>query len=184
MDCSRNFSVYSANSTFFGFVLPIVNDDGDVFVNNNKLIGVRFFALLLIIGGVLGMGLSIYMAYTYLQQHWIYLLLVLGLFVVFGWSALTGVRLWRDQPRGWKWAKILYAAQIPVLTVPGLDYEYYTGIAIKLLGGEADNVFEFGLGASATLYLDTGVTGLVYGVNLFAVIALIYLLSRARARAI
>lgn len=153
-------------------------------MNNKNMIGVRFFALLLIIGGVLGIGLGIYMGYTFVQQHWIYLLLALAFVVLFAWSALTGVRLWRDQPRGWKWAKILYAAQIPVLTVPGFDYEYYTGIAVKLMGGEAEHFFKLGLGASATLYLDTGVTGLVYGVNVFALMALIFLLTRSRARAI
>lgn len=152
-------------------------------MNNKNMIGVRFFALLLLIGGVLGIGLSIYMGYTFVQQHWIYLVLVFGFFALFAWSALTGVRLWRDQPRGWKWAKILYAAQIPILTVPGFDYEYYTGIAIKLIGGETDSFFNLGLGASATLYLDTRITGLVYGVNVFALIALAYLLTRSRAQA-
>lgn len=150
---------------------------------NNKQwnIGVRFLALLLIAGGILGIGLGLYMGYTFVQQHWVYLLLVVGFVVLFSWTTLTGLRLWRNEERGWRWAKILYAAQIPVLTVPGFSYEYYTGIAIKLMGGQADNFLNLGLGASANLYLDTRITGLIYGVNVFAVLALVYLVMKSRS---
>src|SRR5262245_38644726 len=120
------------------------------------------------------------MAFTVSQQHWIFVLLAVLFLGVFAWSALTGFRLWRGDARGKKWAKILYAAQIPILTVPGFNYEYYTGLSLAILGGQAEKNFSFGLGASLSLYLDTRITGLYYGVNLFAVAALVYLLYRLR----
>lgn len=137
--------------------------------------GTKALAILLILGGVLGIGISFYMAYQFLQVHWIYLVLVAAIMSLFTWTAITGLRLWHGEPRGWKWATILFAAQIPVLTVPGLSYEYYTGLAIKLVGGNVDSPFSLGLGAYANLYLDTRITDLIYGVNLFAVGAVIYL---------
>ncbi len=101
----------------------------------------------------------------------------------FVWSTVSGVRLWRGEPRGWKWATILFAAQIPVFTVPGMTYEYYTGVASKLLGGNTDSSFTLGLGANINVYLDTRITDLVYGVNLFAVLVLGYLLWARPRRA-
>jgi len=146
--------------------------------------GVKFLAFLLVVGGVLGVGISVYMAYTFVQQHWIYLVLVATFVALFVWTALTGIRLWRNDPRGWKWGKILFAAQIPVLTVPGFSYEYYSGIAIKVLGGQVDSHFNMALGANANFYLDTRITGLVYGINLFATLALIYLLTKSRPNSV
>jgi len=144
--------------------------------------GLRVLACLLMLGGVLGIGLAFLMAYQFLQVHWIYLVFVAAFLALFAWSALTGLRLWRGERRGWKWATILFAMQIPVLTVPGLAYEYYTGLAIKLIGGRADTSFSLGLGANAQLYLDTRITDLVYGVNLFALGAVIYLLMKRPGR--
>jgi hypothetical protein len=140
--------------------------------------GLRILACLLMLGGVLGIGLAFILAYQFLQVHWIYLFLVAGFMALFGWSALTGFRLWRGERRGWKWATILFALQVPVLTVPGLAYEYYTGLAIKLMGGKVGASFSLGLGANAKFYLDTRITDMVYGVNLFALGAVIYLVMK------
>ena len=145
--------------------------------------GVRFLAVLLAIGGMVGVGLSFYLGYLSLQQHWVFLFVVGFFVVVFAWTLITGFRLWRGDERGVKWAKILFAAQIPVLTVPGLNYEYYAGLSMKLLAGEVKEHFALGLGASGTLYLDTRITDWIYGVNIFAVIALTYLLYRPRSGA-
>lgn len=142
--------------------------------------GSKFLALLLTLGGVLGMGLSVYLGYTFVQRHWVYVVLAVAFLSLFVWTTLTGIRLWRNDSRGWKWGKILFAAQIPVLTVPGFSYEYYSGIAIKVLGGRVDSNYSMELGANANLYLDTRITDLVYGINLFAIGALIYLMAKSK----
>jgi hypothetical protein len=144
--------------------------------------GLRILACLLMVGGALGIGITFFLAYQFLRTHWISLVFIAPLMALFAWSALTGFRLWRGERRGWKWATILFAMQIPVLTVPGLAYEYYTGLAIKLIGGKVDTSFALGLGANARFYLDTRITDLVYGVNLFAVGAVIYLVMNRPSR--
>lgn len=138
-------------------------------------------AVLLIIGGLLGVGIACWMGYQFIQIHWIYIVLVALFLAVFIWSAIAGVRLWRGEAQGWKWATILFAMQIPVLTVPGFSYEFYTGLALRLVGGDVQNVFSFSLGANANIYLGTSITGLVYGINVLAVAALMYLILRRRS---
>ena len=140
--------------------------------------GERTLALLLMVGGVLGVGISMFTAGQFLRMHWIYGVLIAGALFVFVWSALTGYRLWRGEVRGWKWATILFALQIPILTVPGFSYEYYTGIALQIMGGHVDKTFTLSLGANANLYLDTRIVDLRYGVNIFAIGATIFLLLR------
>lgn len=150
----------------------------------HKAKGVRFLALLLGLGGLLGVGIVLIMAYQLLQQHWIYIVIVAGFMAVFVWCTLTSVRLWRGDPRGWKWALILFIAQIPVLTVPGFSYEFYTGFAIKAVGGNVDDNFPINLGSSIDLYLDTRITDLIYGINLFALAAAIYLFRKKPNKAL
>ena len=150
----------------------------------HKAIGVRFLALILAVGGVLGIGIVLWMAYQFLQQHWVYIFLVAAFMAVFVWTTITGVRLWRGDPRGWKWALILFIAQIPILTVPGFSYEFSVGFAIKVVGRNAALSFPFGLGTSINVYLDTAITDLVYGVNLFALAAAIYLFLKKPSKAL
>jgi len=141
----------------------------------------RFLAVLLMLGGILGIGLSVYMGMRMLRIHWVYGVLVAAFLLVFVWSGLSGLRLWRGERRGWKWATILFALQIPILTLPGLSYEYYTGIAIPVMGGHVDKWLTFSVGAEANFYLDTRITDWVYGVNVFALAATVYLLTRRRS---
>lgn len=137
--------------------------------------GVLFFAFCLIAGGLVGVGVSLFLGYSFIPQHWIYGILAAAFLALFIWSMLVGIRLWRGDPRGDRWAKILYAFQIPVLTVPGLSYEYYTGLSFKALLGQTDSNVAFNFGAGAELYLDTGITGVVVGANFFALAAFLYL---------
>jgi hypothetical protein len=135
----------------------------------------KLLAVMLAIGGVLGIGLAIWMGYQFVPVHWIYIVLVVAFLLLFIWSVIAGIRLWRGEPKGWKWATILFALQVPVLTVPGLSYEFYTGLALKIVGGDVETNVGLDFGANANFYLGTEITGLVYGVNLVAVAALIYL---------
>ncbi|HUF71540.1 MAG TPA: hypothetical protein VMR74_01445 [Gammaproteobacteria bacterium] len=138
----------------------------------------KALAVLLMLGGVVGIGIALFAGYQLAQAHWAYGLLMALLLALFAWSALTGVRLWRDDPRGWKWAIILFAAQIPVLAIPGLTYEYFTGIAVKVLGGGVEGPLSFGIGAGANIFVGGAAPELAYGVNLVAVAALAWLLWR------
>lgn len=142
----------------------------------------RALAVLLVVGGAVGIGIALFVGYQLAQANWAYAGFMVLLLALFAWSALTGLRLWRGDPRGHKWAVILFAAQIPVLTVPGFSYEYYTGLAIKLVGGDVEGALSFGLGATANVFVGAGTEGLVYGINLVAIAGLALLL-RGRPRA-
>jgi len=74
-------------------------------------------------------------------------LIALPLVLLFVWSMFTGFHLWRGHNSGRKWATILFAMQIPILTVPGFSYEYYTGLSVKVIGGHVDNPVSFSLGS-------------------------------------
>lgn len=139
---------------------------------------VKALAALLIVGGVVGIGIALLVGFQLAQANIAYAGLMLLLLALFAWSALTGIRLWRGDPRGFKWAVILFAAQIPVLTLPGFTYEYYTGIAIKLIGGDVENALSFGIGATANVFVGTEAAGVAAGVNLVAIAALALLLWR------
>jgi hypothetical protein len=84
--------------------------------------------------------------------------------------------LWRGEPKGWKASTILFALQVPILTIPGLGYEFYTGIALKIVAGDVAHMFGFNLGASIDLNVGSDVTGFILGVNVVAIAAVIYLL--------
>ncbi len=70
--------------------------------NKSATVGLKVLALLLMIGGVLGVGVALYMAQRILRVHWIYGVLVAGFLWLFVWLALTGYRLWRGEAGGGK----------------------------------------------------------------------------------
>ena len=123
--------------------------------------------------------MTIFMAYQFAKHHWALVLLALTLCAVFAWSCFTGVRLWQGTSYGRKWAPLLFASQIPVLAVPGLHYEWFTGAhfgpVLTLAGDSVNGTLAFNVGANGQFYVGTGGSGLMFGANLFAVLALICL---------
>lgn len=140
----------------------------------------KALAVVLVVGGVVGVGLAIWMGVQFIPAHWVYSLFVAAFLVLFVGSGIAGVLLWRGKANGRKWSTILFAMQIPVLTVPGMSYEIYTGLSIKAFGGDPGPSFAFNLGANANFYLDTNIASTIYGVNIFALGAFIYLLRAWR----
>jgi hypothetical protein len=71
--------------------------------------------------------------------------------------------------------------QIPILTVPGFRYEYYTGLSVAVSGGHVDKPVSISLGCNGKLQaFDPRVTDSAYGVNLIALAATAYLVARRR----
>jgi ABC-type xylose transport system permease subunit len=82
--------------------------------------GVKLIALLLIIGGILGAAVGFWSELQFLRQVPARLTALKGLFVMlFGWCAWTGFDLWKDKPKAFTSAKIIFLAQIVNFTVPG-----------------------------------------------------------------
>jgi hypothetical protein len=146
----------------------------------------RIVALLLILGGALGVGLTIWLDVNLLNSSQLSILsaamAIAGVFIcLFGWCVWTGIDLWRGRRKALKFAMILFAMQVPVITVPGFSYYLHTGFQLRLAmltGGEFDAGFK--LGSGFNLYISSDVQGLAIGVNLVALFVLIYLIRVAR----
>ncbi len=130
---------------------------------------VRIFALLLIIGGLIGIGSSAVLAYRFAPLH----LPIAGaaFIAVFAWSSVVGLRLWRGDPRGTKWAIALYALQIPALEIHGFKYDYFTGAAILMLHNPGGSPVALDFGADMALMFNGDSGGFVLGVNIIAIAA-------------
>lgn len=148
--------------------------------------GMRIVGLLLIGGGAYGAFLTIrgYADLLTTSQAVLFSAdtAIAGVFVlIFGWCVWTGVDLWRGRRQALKFALVLFALQIPALTVPGFTYHFHTGLQLRigvLSGGEVSVGFK--LGSGLTLEIASDVQGLAIGVNLVALFVLIYLIRVAR----
>jgi hypothetical protein len=144
--------------------------------------GMKLVSLLLIVGGALGAGLTIWLDVKLLMSSQLSILssaaAIAGVFIcLFGWCVWTGVDLWRGRRQALKFAMILFALQVPVLTLPGFSYHLHTGLQLRiavLTGGEFDAGFK--LGSGFNLDISSDVQGLAIGVNLVALFVLIYLI--------
>ena len=142
--------------------------------------GFRSLAALLISGGAFGAGLVVYTEYQLIATSSQAVLLDPGFLGLFVWSVVTGVRMWRGDSRAMTWAKILFAIQIPMFTVHGFNFEYFTGASAPLLFGPGGTNLTLSFSAKYFFFHDSLVDRLVVGVNLVAVLALILLLAWAR----
>jgi hypothetical protein len=146
----------------------------------------RFFAAVMFIGGLAGIAIMVYFFGTFAAQGALTTLLGIAFIALFAWAAYAGWRLWQGTSYGRKWATILYIAQIPLIALPGLQYVFYTGIEVApSLSWENGNLnwnVTLNAGANGTFYLGTANSGVTLGVNLFALIAAIWLV-RANKRA-
>lgn len=147
----------------------------------------RFFAVMLVGGGIAGIAIAAIVGITLIQQNGLFIIPMAALAVLFAWATFIGVRLWQGMPYGRKWAPVLFASQIPVLALPGFKYQWFTGaelgVAMQFGGGSSRLGFSANLGANGQFFLGTDVTEFAVGVNLFAVVALVLLVrSTSRSR--
>jgi hypothetical protein len=143
--------------------------------------GVRVAAALLFAGGLVGTCIFVTVEVSALRNHWPLVFVALPGIGLFVWSTIVGLRLWRGVPGSAKWAKVLFMLQIPVMSVSGSNYEFFTGLAARLLHGPGGTKIEFRIGASLSTEFATDSTRFVVGVNLVAICAFLYLLTRHSA---
>jgi hypothetical protein len=142
--------------------------------------GLRLLAPLLAVGGGIGICLFIWLTLKSALQDWRILGMIAIAIGVFVWSTIVGVRLWRGSAAAVAWAKVLFALQIPVFTVHGLNYEYFTGIAAMLLHGPGGTNLSFRLGATLSMEFHPDSQRFIVGANLIAAAALVLLFVWAR----
>jgi hypothetical protein len=135
---------------------------------------------MLMAGGAFGTVLVVVGAKAVAEQSLVFLLPMLFIAILFGWAAFTGLCLWQGTAYGWKWASILFASQIPTIAMPGATYQWFTGVyfgpALRFGPDTSEAVFSANLGATGQFFVGTSTGVSIFGLNLFAVIALLFLM--------
>lgn len=139
----------------------------------------RFFAATLVLGGAFGIAVGTWLAIQALSQSWLYIFMVVPFVGLFVWSGYTGIRLWRGESYGHKWAPILFASQIPIVATPGPTVHWFTGAqfgpALKFAGNAFEATLSANVGANGQFFWASGSSQTILGINLFAAVALLCL---------
>lgn len=139
----------------------------------------KLFAAMLVVGGVAGAMIGAWIGLALVARSPLFVLPSLALVALLCWTTWVGVLLWRGSEAGLRWGRRLYASQIPIISVPGLHFEWYTGLQLgpQLIvdGAETGPSLAFNLGANAQFYLLSAPDAWILGVNLVAVLALLLL---------
>lgn len=139
----------------------------------------RVFAALLVAGGCAGATIGAWIGLALVARSPFLVLPSLALVALLCWSAWVGVLLWRGSEAGLRWGRRLYASQIPIVSVPGLHVEWYTGLQLgpQLVvdGAKTGPSLAFNIGANAQFHLLSAPDAWILGVNLVAVLALLLL---------
>ena len=148
----------------------------------NVKYGARIIAVFLVAGGLLGI-LSLVMMHLHLAQRHQSLPVISSVvsIALFAWGILMGIALWRATPRGFKWAKILFALQVPVFHVSRLTYEVSTGFSFRVMVGNTNRYIGGDIGSSLNFDVSPQSLGFMFGINIVAVIALVYLIRATRS---
>jgi hypothetical protein len=143
--------------------------------------GIKLIALLLILGG--GAGLTIALWADAISTSTVHIGFIASAVVLFAWSIWAGIDLWKGTRRGYIASKVLFALQIPFVTFPGFAYQFYIGSILSLSFNNTPPAklgFDFQLGSAINFQLSSEIENFVLGVNLIAVVALIYLMRLSR----
>lgn len=135
---------------------------------------------MLVAGGSVGVAMVMILGLKLLPQGWLLLVPLAGLAALFAWAAFTGIRLWQGTPYGRRWAPILFASQIPMFSLQGIRYQWFTGVelspTVQLGTGSVPLGLSVNLGANGQFFFGDEAAELFIGLNLFAVVALVLLL--------
>ena len=151
--------------------------------------GIKFVSALLILGGAFGILVGLWTDYQVVKQRGFgpsVPLITTGLCILlFGWCVYVGFSLWRNKPEAYKWAKMIFSAQIPVFTFPGFYFSgFYTGLVLHLmLSRESPNLrFYVGLTSSMRFVISEHIQNVLVGVKCDRDPCLDLPLSRDRTR--
>ncbi|MGP1667656.1 MAG: hypothetical protein ACTS5I_17505 [Rhodanobacter sp.] len=145
----------------------------------------RFFGAMLVGGGVVGVAMVMILSLKLFPQGLLLLVPLAGLTALFAWAAFTGIRLWQGTPYGRRWAPVLFASQIPVFSLQGIRYQWFTGAELSSTVQLGTDGLPLGLsanmGANGQFFFGNEAVELFIGLNLFAVVALVLLLRANNA---
>lgn len=108
----------------------------------------------------------------------LFVLIALVMFVFFSYVLMSGVWLWSGSKRGYRSASIVQALQIPVIYSVPLTYKFIFGVGVLLTFQSAKLGVDASLGGESYLVFLTPGTPFGVGVNLWAMIALSFILKQ------
>lgn len=133
--------------------------------DGNNFIYRRIIAVLEIIGGAVGVILTLNSLNAASNFGLFMGVLMIGVYVFTGFA---GWWLWKGYKKGYKSSAIIQAAQIPVFVSPIITYQFVAGATLRLLAGTGGSGFYFQLGSLWDLHIlqDLGVS---IGINAVAI---------------
>jgi hypothetical protein len=149
----------------------------------------HLFALALILGSLAGIGLSIVTLFASFIRGTGFSMIVSAAFSVafialFSWAMHVGMLLFTGKPKGWRWAIVLYASQIPIVITGWLHYEWFTalqmGVFFQPVAHNLRLGFSVKIGADVLLQFMLRQAQSGVGINLFALMAVILLIGKRR----
>lgn len=143
----------------------------------------RIIAFFLLAGGVLGLLGSFSAVYHSAQRHQV-LAGMSGVLstALFAWCIPTGAALSRATPNGFKWAKLLFAIQVPVFCIARFSYEFSTLFSFRVMIGNTARHIGGDIGSSSNLNVLPHSFGFLFGINVAAVLILSYLIRASQVR--
>jgi hypothetical protein len=151
----------------------------------NTKYGARIVAFFLAAGGSLGLLGSLLAVYHSVQRHQ----LPAGMFAIlstalFAWCLPAGIALWRTRPTAFKWAILLFGIQVPVFSIARFTYEFSTFFSLRVMIGNTTRHIGGDVGSSSNLNLLPRSLDPLFGINIVAVLILLYLIRASRAFAL
>lgn len=148
-----------------------------------KAFATRAIAFLLIAGGILGLVGSYLMGFRFIEQHqYLRLASLLVAAFLFVCSIPAGVGLWQKNRYALQWAKLLFALQIPVFSFSRFTYEFSTFFSLRVMIGDTMRHIGADIGSSSNISILPESAGTLIGINVIAVLAVIYLSAISRTR--
>jgi len=136
----------------------------------------RIISSLLIVGGLFGLLGTYFLVVHAIRQHQdIHVTSTIVSTLLFAASIFGGIELWRGRPRGFKFAKILFALQIPIFTVLRFTYEFSTFFSLRIMIGNTNRTIGADIGSSGNFQVWDHPVGFMAGINLIAVAVIVYL---------
>jgi len=155
--------------------VPFLSETG----GKKRMIWVRLIALFEMIGGLVGIGSTLWVIILSSNVSFTSPLIFVIIIVFIALYAIcftAGLLLWQGRRRGNILSRWVQVVQIPVFTIAGFSYKFIAGLGVLLGGEETGFNFEFFLGSQMS-FSGGGSNVLSLGVNAIAIVILIYLLS-------
>jgi len=130
-----------------------------------------------IAGGIIGLGLTIWLVITLISFQWLLLLLFLIAFLLYAFSIYCGVMLLRNIETGLRFSKINQFLQIIHFTAFGYAFQYVSGIYLSVgidLTTALNFTFNFGI-SSWQIKVNSEDPTIAVSLNLVALFLIIFI---------